>query len=87
MIILYRSLWYTDKLAAAAMAVTAKAAFVGCSIAKTVSLRRHAQRGLCNYGLEENKKGNHAEEQNCRVELRVEVESKVAPFYSLEIGS
>lgn len=84
MIILYRSLWYADELA---VAMTAKAAFVSCNIAKTVSLRRHAQRGLCNYGLEENKKGNHAKEQNCRVELRVEVESKVAPLHSLEIVS
>lgn len=56
-----------------------------CNIAETVSLRRHAQRGLRNYGLEENKKGNRAEKQNCRVELRVEVESTAATLYSLEI--
>lgn len=53
-----------------------------CNIAETVSLRR---RGPRNYGPEENKKGNRAEKQNCRVELRVGVESEAATLYSREI--
>lgn len=56
-----------------------------CNIAETASLRRRARRGPRNYGLGENKKGNRAEKQNCRVELRVEVESKAC--YSLSTPS
>lgn len=88
MIILYRSFWYGQRISSRRAAETARDVR---SIAETVSpslsfsLRRRARRASRNYGLEENKKGNRVEKQNCRVEWRVEVESKAATLYSLEI--